>query len=288
MINSLPRGYSIGAMTRAEASLLDEWAAGESWNPGLNDIDVAWGFDPEAFIALRRGDEFIGGGSIISYHGAAGFMGLFILRADHRGKGLGTLLWHERLRRLRMRLEPKAPIGMDGVLEMAPFYQRGGFEILYRDLRYQGVAAGGLDGAAVPLGDVDFALIDAYDRLHVEAPRTDFLRAWLGQKGGLGVALIDAGELSGYGFLRPCRQGYKAGPVFAGDAASGERLIHSLLSLVPGEQVQLDVPELNPDAVRIAESMGWTRSFACARMVNGQEPGLPVNRIFGVTSFEFG
>ena len=288
MEHRLPEGYAIDAMTREEASLLDDWAASEGWNPGVNDIEVAWGVDPQAFIALRRGNELIGGGSIISYRGAAGFMGLFIVRADHRGQGLGAVLWHERLRRLRLRLEPNAPIGMDGVLDMVPFYERGGFEFLYRDLRYQGMAASRRDAAAVPLEDVDFARIDAYDRLHVEAPRTDFLLAWLAQGGGAGVALIDNGKFRGYGFLRPCRQGYKVGPAFADNATCGERLLHSLLSLVTGEQVQLDVPEPNEAAVRLVESMGWTRSFACARMVNGRKPDLPVKRIFVVTSFEFG
>ena len=51
--NTLPQGYRIGQMTRAEASILDSWAAQEGWNPGLSDIDIAWAFDPDAFIALR-------------------------------------------------------------------------------------------------------------------------------------------------------------------------------------------------------------------------------------------
>ena len=117
----LPSGFVIDAMTEKEAKILDEWAAKEGWNPGLNDIAVAWAFDPAAFISLRRGNELIGGGSTISYRGAAGFMGLFIVRDDARRRGLGAVLWHERLRRFRARLRPNAPIGMDGVYEMVPF-----------------------------------------------------------------------------------------------------------------------------------------------------------------------
>jgi hypothetical protein len=59
---------------------------------------------------------------------------------DVRRHGLGRVLWHERLRRLRARLNPDAPIGMDGVFEMVPFYEAGGFRLLYRDLRFGGVA----------------------------------------------------------------------------------------------------------------------------------------------------
>jgi GNAT superfamily N-acetyltransferase len=288
MDRQLPEGFAIDAMTREEAMLLGEWAAQEGWNPGLNDVAIAWSFDPAAFIALRHGDELVGGGCIISYRGAAGFMGLFIVRADYRGRGLGTILWHERLRRLRARLNPNAPIGMDGVFEMAPFYAKGGFEFLYRDLRYEGTASGEPDAGAVPLENVDFSKIDMHDRLHVEAPRTEFLWAWLTQPGGRGLALIEDGQLTGYGFVRPCRVGYKAGPVFANNSACGKRLIHSLLSRVSGQQVQIDIPEPNKAAVRIVEALGWKRSFGCARMVQGPKSALPVQQIFGVTSFEFG
>ena len=111
---------SIGAMTRSEVDVLGQWAASEGWNPGHNDLDIAWKTDSEAFIALRRGEELLGGGTIFSYDGDFGFMGLFILRPDVRGQGLGAWLWHERVSRLKQRLKPDASIGMDGVLAMAP------------------------------------------------------------------------------------------------------------------------------------------------------------------------
>lgn len=288
MNQHLPSGFAIDAMTEREARLLGAWAADEGWNPGLKDIAVAWSFDPAAFIALRQGDALIGGGSTISYGGAAGFMGLFIVRADARRRGLGAVLWHERLKRLKARVRPDAPIGMDGVLEMVPFYTKGGFALLHRDMRYEGVAAGEPDPAVVPLDKVEFSKIDGSDRLHVEAPRTEFLRAWLAQPGGHGLALVENGQLTGYGFIRPCRTGYKVGPAFADNATCGKRLVQSLLSLAVGEQVQIDIPEPNEAALRIVEGLGWNQSFSCARMVNGPKPALPVRRIFAVTSFEFG
>ena len=103
---TLPEGYAICAMSRDEAEVLLGWAAAEGWNPGLADLEVSWSFDPQGFIALRyavpgKPPELVGGGAILSYGGQCGFMGLFIMRADHRGQGLGRVLWHERLRRLQ-------------------------------------------------------------------------------------------------------------------------------------------------------------------------------------------
>jgi len=285
---ALPPGYTIGAMRADEVPTLTAWAAAEGWNPGDGDVGVAWAFDPDAFIALRRGDELVGGGTVLSYDGAFGFMGLFIVRPDQRSAGLGAVLWRYRRDLLRSRLDPGAPIGMDGVFDMVPFYERGGFRLAYRDLRFEGIAAGEadpdvLDGAAVP-----FAVLDAFDRRHVAAPRSRFLQGWLAASGVRSAALRRNGELVAFAALRPCRSGYRFGPVHAGDADDAARVIGHLMAAVAGEPVQLDVPEPNEAALALAARWSMTESFGCARLYLGEAPALPVPHIFGVTSFEFG
>ncbi len=316
----LPPGYAISPMTREEAEVLLGWAAAEGWNPGLADLEVAWSFDPQGFIALRhaaegKAQELVGGGAVLSYGGQCGFMGLFIMRADHRGQGLGRVLWHERLRRLQARLQPGAFIAMDGVLNMAPFYAAGGFVRHYEDLRFQGLAnpdalaaSAGSDHlplATVPLANVPFAEVDAYDREVFGRPRTGFLRRWLAVNGGHGVAVLQAaatgmegGEASaasgtrsrlrGYAFLRPCLNGYKFGPVFADDAATARALLRDLMARVPGQTVALDVPQPNAAALAIVRELGWANPFNCAKMFLGPPPPDTTSRVFGVTSFEFG
>ena len=287
-LSVLPAGYRIDSMTRAEAGILESWAASEGWNPGLADIDIAWSYDPGAFIALRNDNEFVGGGAIIAYEGAAGFMGLFIMRADLRKQGLGRVLWHERLRRLRARLRPEAPIGMDGVFDMAPFYAAGGFTFLYRDLRFQGLAAGAMDPAVIPLVQVPWPELVAFDASVSGLRREGFMKAWLGQTGGHGFGLRENGTLTGYGFLRPCHTGYKLAPLYANNATTARRLLLSVLSTVQGAQVQIDVPEPNLAAVGLMTDLGWDNIFGCARMVHGTPPMTPIEQVFGVTSFEFG
>src|SRR5215469_6703005 len=164
MMATIPADLSITPMNRAEADILDGWAADEGWNPGKSDIGIAWDTDPEGFIALRQGSDLVGGGTILSYDGRFGFMGLFIMRRDQRGRGLGAHLWRYRLNRLQGRLAPGAPIGMDGVLAMKPFYQRGGFVFAHDDVRYQGVADGTMDPAVRPIDPSMFAIVEDFDR----------------------------------------------------------------------------------------------------------------------------
>jgi len=276
-------------MSRAELDRLVDWAAGEGWNPGLSDADIFWNTDPQAFIAAELNGKLIGGGSIVSYAGQFGFMGFFIMHPDHRGQGLGDRLWHERLRRLQDRLQHPAVIGMDGVFEMQPYYTRGGFRFAGRDLRFEGT--GELFPAPqniVDLSDVPFEKTDAYDRVHFPAPRSAFLQSWITQPGSFSRGLVQDGTLKGFGVIRPCRTGYKIGPLFADDPHTADALFRSLVGKVPGEPVYLDVPENNAAAVALASRYKLSEVFGCARMYYGSPPALPESEIFGITTFELG
>ena len=285
---ALPVGHEFATMTPDEVAQLVAWAAAESWNPGRHDVAVAHSVDPEAFVALRRNGEMIGGGSVFSYDGQFGFMGLFIMRPDERGHGLGAQLWHHRLQRMRSRLRPGAAVGMDGVFRMVPFYARGGFVLAYRDLRFDGVAPHDSDDGLLPVEAVGFDALDAYDRRHVAAPRTSFLRAWIAPSDVHTAVVVEGGTVVGLAVLRPCRDGHRFGPVHADRPDVAERLIRGLMGRVAGDQVQIDVPEPNAAGLDIVARLGMTESFGCARMYHGPDPRLPVDRLYGVTSFEFG
>jgi GNAT superfamily N-acetyltransferase len=93
--------------------------------------------DPDGFVGCFIDDQLIAGGSVVSYQGEFGFMGLFIVKPHYRGVGIGAQLWHFRKSLLLSRLKKQAAIGMDGVVAMQPFYNQGGFEIHFRNERYQ-------------------------------------------------------------------------------------------------------------------------------------------------------
>ena len=171
-----PDDMHIRRMTRDELDVLVEWAAREGWNPGLDDAEVFWNFDPDGFVAAEIGGELVGGGSVVAYDKRYGFMGFFIMRPDCRGRGLGDRLWNERKRRLLVRLDAGASIAMDGVFNMQEYYARGGFRFVCRDLRFEGrgMKSPHPDGV-VEASSLPFERIDAYDRRHFPAPRSGFL-----------------------------------------------------------------------------------------------------------------
>ncbi|MGB5831101.1 MAG: GNAT family N-acetyltransferase [Thiohalocapsa sp.] len=283
----------IRPMARAELDTLVDWAANEGWNPGLNDAEIFWDSDPAGFLAAELKGELIGGGSIVSYAGQFGFMGFFIMRPEHRGRGLGTQLWFHRRDLLISRLRAPALIGMDGVFTMQEFYAHGGFVLSHRDLRFEGIAAEATpaDSRAdelVELSSVSSAELYCYDAAHFPAPRDRFLQAWITQPNSRALGVMQEGGLRGYGVIRPCRRGFKIGPLFAANGEIAETLFRGLCDFAPGEPIFLDVPGNNPQAMALAERHGLREVFGCARMYFGPAPVLPDQEIFGVTTFELG
>lgn len=276
-------------MTEEEAHELVSWAADEGWNPGLHDAEVFWATDPEAFIGAEFEGQLIGGGTSTSYDGAYGFMGLFIVRPQFRGQGLGGRLWRARVQLMRGRLRAGAPIGMDGVYAMQKWYAKGGFRFSHRSIRCEGVGAP-VDppSTVVPAGDVPFELLAAYDRRCFPAARESFLRAWLEQPEALALAWVEGDRLRGYGVVRRCALGARIGPLFADDADVAESLYSALAAFAPDEPVFLDVPEVNAWAMALARRHRMHEVFGTARMYLGQPPRVAESRVYGVTTFELG
>ena len=91
---------------------LIQWAEMEGWNPGPFDAEAFWAADPDGFYGWFVDDEMIGGGSVVSYGGAFGFIGLFIVKPAYRHQGIGKALWYKRRDLLLCRLSEDASIGV--------------------------------------------------------------------------------------------------------------------------------------------------------------------------------
>ncbi|MEL6130833.1 MAG: GNAT family N-acetyltransferase, partial [Cyanobacteria bacterium J06628_4] len=109
------------------------------------------------------------------------------------------------------------------------------------------------------------------------------------QSGSHGVGMLQEQTLVGYGVLRPSQDGYKIGPLFADTAAIAEQIFQALVAQVPvGSSFYLDVPEVNGAAMALAKQYGMDYGFETARMYTQKDPKLPLDKIFGITTFELG
>ncbi|MEO1404344.1 MAG: GNAT family N-acetyltransferase [Cyanobacteria bacterium J06635_1] len=279
--------YTLKTMTRRELDLAVDWAAAEGWNPGLHDADCFYAADPNGFLMGLLDGEPIASLSAVKYGDTFGFIGFYIVKPEFRGQGYGLRLWQAGMDYLQ-----GCNIGLDGVVAQQDNYIKSGFTLAYRNIRYEGIGDGGrIEPSAnlVPLSSVPMDAVIEYDRAFFPCDRAQFLKCWLAQPSSHAVGLMHNQTLAGYGMLRVCRTGYKIGPLFADKPEDAEAIFRALQTKVPtGIPFYLDVPETNPLAVELAKRYEMHSMFETARMYTQGEPGLPIDRTFGVTTFELG
>lgn len=285
---------SIRIMSPAEVDLAIEWAAREGWNPGLDDAACFRAADPDGFLMAFVDGVPAASLSAVRYGETFGFIGLYIASPPYRGRGVALRLWQAGMAYLGDRA-----IGLDGVPERQHDYRRSGFELAWRNVRYTGTVTlvAPDDPRLVPVGPDLLPVLLDYDRRFFPAPRDRFLDAWLTQRDTRhSWAFIEpevatgggSGRVTGYGTVRHCRAGWKIGPLFADDAVRADLLFRRLAACADSDPVILDLPEPNADALDLAKAYGLSPVFETARMYRGTAPSLPIDRIYGVTTFELG
>ena len=216
-------------------------------------------------------------------------MGFFIVHPDYRANGIGRTLWQQRRDTLLTRLQKDAAIGMDGVVAMQPFYQKGGFDIAYRDERYEKT------GSSYPIHPLvhsiieeDFEAVTALDLECFGVARPHFLSLWLKASNAKAFKYVDHNKMLGFAVIRQCQTGYKIGPLFAEDETVAAALYERCLTEAIEAPVYLDIPVCNEAAVNLVKQYNATYVFECARMYYGNPPQTAIEKVFGITSFELG
>jgi ribosomal protein S18 acetylase RimI-like enzyme len=271
-------------MTASDLEQVVAWAAAEGWNPGRHDAECFRAVDPDGFIVGTIDGEPVASISVVNYDDRFAFLGFYIVRPKWRGRGLGWRTWQAGMAHGGAR-----SIGLDGVVAQEDNYRKSGFKLAYRNIRFGGSAPAGTPAmrGIVSLAQMSFENLAAYDRPLFPAPRDAFLRAWTGQKDHVALGFVEDGVLVGYGVARPCRAGWKIGPLFADRDHVADALFATLGERTEGA-LFLDVPEPNDAAVRLAERDGLKPVFETARMYTGPAPAIDLARIYVVTSFELG
>ena len=253
------------------------WAAREGWNPGEGDARAFLAHDPGAFLMAEEGGRMLACISAARNGASHGFIGFYIAAPGVRGQGHGLAVWQAAMARLAGR-----GIGLDGVVAQQASYRRSGFELAWNNARYVGAVT---PGAALPAASaVPFGDLVAYDAACFGVARPEFLREWIGVPGR--VALVLPG-VCGFAVGRRGVEGTRVGPLFADDAAGAARLLGGLAAALPGPMV-LDVPDANVAGVALARGAGMQKTFETARMYVGAPPAMAMEKVFGVTTLEFG
>src|SRR5262249_28884205 len=140
----------------------------------------------------------------------------------------GLAIWNAAMQRLAGHT-----VGLDGVVAQQGNYRKSGFAFAYNNIRFEGRGGGAASDDLIDVRAVPFERLCAYDRRAFPASRSGFLRAWLEQPGVSALASIEDDTIRGYGAIRPCREGFKIGPLFADTPVIADTLYRGLASRAP-------------------------------------------------------
>lgn len=282
----MDKTYNIRTMTRNDLDTAVEWAAREGWNPGLYDADCFFKIDKNGFFMGFLNNEPIACISAVSYDKSFGFLGFYICRPEYRNQGYGIQVWNKAISHLNTQ-----NIGLDGVVEQQENYKKSGFKLAYNNARYKFNSrkfANNFPGI-IPVSTLSFDELVKYDRQFFPADRTTFLNYWVKQPESTALASKINNHIQGYGMIRKCRIGHKIGPLFAETFEVADSLFQSLVNSIPeNTPVFLDIPEINPEAIKLVDRHTMTKGFSTARMYTKISPELPIEQTYGVTTYEVG
>ncbi len=128
------------------------------------------------------GDPPVGCISAVSYGGAFGFIGLYIVVPEHRRNGYGIALWRSAMARLA-----GSNVGLDGVPAQQDNYRRSGFRLAYGNARglspVTGTATALVNGVLTPptpaqvaqVNQVLAADLPAFNNIELDTIRKNYL-----------------------------------------------------------------------------------------------------------------
>lgn len=278
--------FAICEMSRSDLDTAVQWAASEGWNPGLHDADCFYQTDPHGFFMGFLDKQPIACISAVSFGPKFGFIGFYIVKKEFRNQGYGIQVWNQAIKYLHTQ-----NIGLDGVVDQQENYKKSGFKLAYNNARYQFNSRKFAlnDSSIKSVNSISFDQLNQYDNQFFPIDRQFFLGSWIKQPESVALASVSNNQIQGYGMIRKCRTGYKIGPLFADNFSVADSLFQSLVSNInENTPVFLDIPEVNQNAVKLVTQYKMEKVFATARMYTKEFPKLPVDKIFGVTTFELG
>ncbi len=258
--------------------------ARQGWNGGRHDAETFASADPDAWLIAEVDGAPVGVTLATRWNDAFGWIGVYLVDPDLRGRGIGLALF----RRALERLEPRT-IGLDGDPAQQANYRRSGFVDVHPNTRWHGPAgAWEPSGDVVPAAVVSFGELVTFDARAVGTERPALLRAWLDQPEAVSVA-VGSDALTGFATARPAADGWKVGPVHAIAADAAVAAIAGAVEHLPSDTMcWFDVPDPNVEARALLGGRGYEAAPTSGRMVRGTPPPADLSISFALMAHEVG
>ncbi|MFN9242805.1 MAG: GNAT family N-acetyltransferase [Cyanobacteriota bacterium] len=303
----MPAPLTIRPLSARDIATVTAWARQEGFTPGAGDVAIYRQTDRQGLWVGWLDQEPVGCIAGVRYNRSYGFIGMFLVVPEHRGKGYGVQLWRHALGHLG----DLPCIGLEAAPDRVEDYAGWGFAPASPTTRWQRLG----DGRALPAqapepwpapsqpsrppswcllaGEaIPEQAVQRFDAQREPSPRPHFLHQWLHHPAGTVHALLDReGTCHGFGRIRPCLlkegEGWRIGPLVAANPAAAHALVEGLLQRHPGV-VLIDGPGANPQAAPLLEELGFVPLSQTLRMYRGSAPAVSLADVYGLACLELG
>jgi ribosomal protein S18 acetylase RimI-like enzyme len=246
----------------------------EGWNYPEKDIKRMFSYHPSGcFIAETDGKQV---GHVFSVnYGKLGWIGLLIVKAEYRRKGIGTALMKKAISHLlTSRVETTR---LEAVSAIANLYRKLEFVDEYDSLRFLGINRK-IDYVASSnvklLKEGMIRKVAMFDAEYFGANRTKVLSSLYHDHPKLCFVSCAGPELVGYIMCRMAEKGYRMGPWVCNPEnpqAAKELLTECMKTMEENAKLYVGVPAVNKKAVEILQGFGFEQYSKSIRMHFGKE-----------------
>jgi ribosomal protein S18 acetylase RimI-like enzyme len=282
--------FAISTATRDELTEIVRMTIEEArWRASYKVVDAWWALDPAGFFVGRVDGELISQICAIRYDDSYGFMGLFVVRASHRGRRFGIRLAGHAIRHL-----DGCNISVSAELDRVADYARSGFVLTSDDFIYLGVAARCATEISfvVPYDESALDAVADYDRRCFPAARREFLARLFEMEDCVVYVYRQAGDVRGYVAAYPIHEAWTVAPCFADTLEIARELIHAAVNRVPeGALIEMNVQCENRQAQALVVAMVEYQmevELKLARMYTKGVPTIESAKVWLATFFFVG
>jgi GNAT superfamily N-acetyltransferase len=255
------------------------------WNQTADDWMRFLTATPDGCFVAECDGQVVGTSATIIYEGRFAWIGMVLVDAAYRGRGIGRALLECAIRYLDSRNVPA--MKLDATPQGKPLYKKLGFVSEYEIERWmlRGQSAVVLPGK----GTVEIEDVLRLDREIFGADRGQLLRSLAEAAPDFALADRQGEEIIGYTFGRRGSRAGHLGPWVARNEDAASRLLDAFLSRSGKDLIFVDCAQSNPWAIPLVKNRGFEFSRPLTRMFRGTNKyaGRP-ELVCGVLGPEFG
>ena len=278
----------IRLMSKADLPACDGLRQGAGWNQTVSDWQRFLDLSPRGCFVAELNGVVVGTVTTIRYGRELGWVGMLLVDAGARRRGIGEGLLRTALNYLQN--EQVRCVKLDATPLGQGMYRKLGFQDEWGLTRFE---RGDFECYAQDDGVREFHAVDLSAVVELDAKTFGVERPELiGALCGAAMRTVIAerrGKVEGFGLLRAGVVADHLGPIVAESVDCAAGLARALMGASGAKAKFWDVPASNPAAVRLAEDIGFVPQRSLVRMFLGEESrsGIVMN-YFGIADPSLG